>query len=630
MQDKLQFSLYVWIIIDMDNQQISAIFQEISDMLDIKGENRFRVIAYSRAAQITRNLPFDLRDVVLQDVGKLTDIPGIGQDLANKIAEMVTGGKCEFHENLVKSFPPGLLNMLRLRTVGPKKVKLFYSQLGIKNIPELKKAAEKSLLQKLPKMGVKSEAEILEAIREFESTPHERRSLHEALREATKYVEYLKQCDDILKVEYAGSLRRRLETVGDIDILAAWKDEKTGKVLKNAEHAERAKKAKKISDYFVKYPQAAKILSQGETKSQVLLKSGIQVDLRVLPPEIFGAALHYFTGSKAHNIRIRDRAKKMGLKVSEYGVFEVRGVREKGEMLIAGKTEEEVFRAVGFSYIPPELREDRGEIEWAEKKKLFPPLIELEDLRGDLHCHSQWSDGSEPIEDVVRAYFQAGFSYMAITDHSKAVGIARGLTDEKAQKYFQEIERVQKKIDAENHAENGIPDKPEYHSFRILKGSEVDILKDGALDYSEKVLKQFDWLVASVHSHFRLPEEEQTKRVITAIQSGFVKVLGHPTGRMIHERQPIQLNMEAVIQACIDHHVALEINGSPPRMDLNDVHVKMAKDLGAKFVISTDSHHSSQREFLRYGIAIARRGWLTKENVLNTMPLDKMMKFFKK
>lgn len=566
-------------------------------MLDIKGENRFRVIAYSRAAQVIRNLPFDLRDLVLKDVRKLTDIPGIGKDLALKIAEMVTSGRCPFHEKLIKSFPPGLLSMLRLRTVGPKRVKLFYSRLGIKNIAELKKAAEKGLLRALPKMGEKSEKEILEAIREFEATPHERRSLHEALQEATKYVEYLKKCDCISQVEYAGSLRRRLETIGDIDILAAWKDGARGA-------------SEKIMRHFVKYSEVSKILSQGETKSQALLKSGIQVDLRVVEPEIFGAALHYFTGSKGHNIRIRDRAKKMGLKVSEYGVFKVRG---KKETLIAGKTEEEVFRAVGFSFIPPELREDRGEIEWAEKKKPFPKLIELSDLAGDMHCHSQWSDGSEPIEEVARAYLQAGFSYMAMTDHSKAVGITRGLSDEKAQKYFDEIDRVQKKIGSH---------------FRILKGSEVDILKNGVLDYSEKVLGQFEWLVASVHSYFRLPEEEQTRRVITAIKSGFIKVLGHPTARMIYERQPISLNMEAVVKACVDYHVALEINGSPPRMDLNDVHVKMAKDLGAKFVISTDSHHSSQRQFLTYGIAIARRGWLTKEDVLNAMPLEKMMKYF--
>lgn len=567
-------------------------------MMEIKGENRFRVLAYAKAATMIQNLPYELRDIALTDIEKLKEIPGIGQALSEKIVELVLTGKCEFHQKLVKEFPAGLIQMLRLRTVGPKKAKLFYEKLGIKSIPELKKAAQEGKLRDLPKMGEKSEAEILLAIEQFDKTPHERRYLHEVLQEALHYLAHMKSCEDIDQIQYAGSLRRQLDTVGDIDILVSGKN------------------PERISDCFIKYKEVKKVLNHGPTRSSVLLKSGIGVDLRVVPSEIFGAALHYFTGSKAHNIRIRDRAKKMGLKVNEYGVFKINGEKEK---LIGGKSEEEVFKAVGFSYIPPEIREDRGEIEWAESGKSFPHLIELEDLKGDLHCHSQWSDGKQLLEEVVLEYQKAGFEYMAMTDHSKNVGVVRGLTDERAQEYFQEIDRMQKKI-------GGTGGK----KFKILKGSEVDILKNGSLDYSEKVLKQFDLLVASVHSHFRLPEEEQTKRVITAIKSGFIQILGHPTGRMIHQREPISLNMEAIIKACIDHHVALEINGSPPRMDLNDIHVKMGKDLGAKFVISTDSHHSSQMEFLRYGIGIARRGWLTKEDVLNTRPAEEVMKYWER
>lgn len=579
-------------------------------MMEIKGENRFKIIAYSRAAQIVRSLGFNLSDIVLNDISKLRDIPGIGFALSEKIVELVLTGQCAFHRQLVSEFPPGLLDMLRIRTVGPKKVQMFYQTLGIQNIAELQKAAEGGRLRDLPKMGEKSEKEILEAIREFLAMPHERRSIHEAYLEAEKYISYLKKFDGIARVQYAGSLRRGMETIGDIDILSSIKKFST-------------KKADTIFAYFWEYPETAKVLSRGPTKSSVLLKSGIQVDLRVVEDAIFGAALHYFTGSKAHNIRIRDRAKKMGLKVNEYGVFEIRGEKE---ILVSGKTEEDLFAKIGFPFIPPQLREDRGEIEWAQSGKAFPKLIQLEDLRGNLHSHSEWSDGSEPLETVVRGYMELGFEYMAMTDHSKAVGITQGLTDEKAQEYFREIDRVQKKI-----AGNGRQRRhAETWRFRLLKGSEVDILKDGSLDYSEKVLSQFDLLVASVHSHFKLPREEQTKRILKAVMSGKIHILGHPTGRLIHERPAIEYDLEAVMKACVQHHVALEINGSPSRMDLCDVHVKMAKDLGAKFVISTDSHNASHREFLRYGILTAQRGWLTKEDVLNTMPFEEMMEYWGK
>lgn len=574
----------------MDNQKIADIFDEIGSILEIQGDNPFRINAYFRAARTIAHYPKDLRDIYLTDPLKLEEIPGIGKDLAAKIIEILKTGKCKAHQELVKKFPKGLLEMLRLRGVGPKKVKLFFGKLGIQNVDQLKKAAQAGKLRKLPKMGEKSEQEILKAIEEFRSYKHERRLLHEALQEANKYVEHMKKCNEIDKIEPAGSLRRRVETIGDIDILT------TGK------HAE------KIMDHFLKYPEIANVIGRGPTKSTVLLKSGVQVDLRVLDPKTFGAALHYFTGSKEHNIRIRDLAKRKGLKISEYGVFKVRGEKE---ILVGGKTEEEVFKFVGFPFIPPEFREDRGEIEWALAKKPFPELIELKDLRGDLHCHTKWSDGSEELEDVVKAYKKAGYEYMAITDHSKAIGITGGLTAERIKMQWDEIDKLNKEL------------KP----FKILKGSEVDILRDGKLDFPDAILKKLDMVVGSVHLNFKMSEEEQTKRIIRAIESGFMHILGHPTGRLIHQRNPYQVNMKKVIEACVRNHVALEINASPTRLDLNDTYVKMAKDLGAKFVISTDSHHSSQMQFQQYGVFVARRGWLTKNDVLNTLPLEKIAYF---
>lgn len=576
----------------MDNQKIAHTLQEIGNLLEIQGANFFRVNAYYRAAQTIEHYPKDLRDIFLTDIRELGDIPGIGKDLGAKIVEMLTTGRCEYHEELAQQFPPGLLEMLRLRGVGPKKVKLFFSALQIHDIDSLKKAAEEHRLQDLPKMGEKSELDILKAIEEFRSYSHERRLLHEAMQEATHFVAYMKEFSGIERIEIAGSLRRRRETIGDVDILC------TGKNLSE------------IMEHFLEYKEIASVIGKGPTKCSVLLKSGLQVDLRVLESRVFGAALHYFTGSKEHNIRVRDIAKRNGLKVSEYGVFRM---DEDTETFLCGKTEEEVFAAVGLPFIPPELRENRGEIEWGESGKPFPKLIELKDMRGDLHCHSNWSDGSQSIDEVVAAYKAAGYEYMALTDHSKAVGITGGMDAVKIRKQWKELERLNKEM------------KP----FVILKGSEVDILKDGSLDFPDDILEELDIVVASVHLNFKMSEEDQTKRIIRALESGFVKILGHPTGRLINERNPFQADMKKVFQAAVEHHVALEINSSPSRMDLNDTHVKMAKDLGAKFVIDTDSHHSSHMQFQQYGVSIARRGWLTKEDVLNAWPLDTLKKYWK-
>ena len=410
----------------MDNQRIAEIFGEIGDILDISGENRFRILAYRKAAQNILNLPHGLRDIYGENPKKLEEIPGIGKDLASKIAEMISTGKCAYHAQLLKTFDKGLLDILRVRGIGPKKVKLFYIQLGIDSIEKLRQAAQNKQIQKLPGMGPKSETEILDSLSDYEKH-QERMTLHEALHQANKLVEYMKKCPEVANVQFAGSLRRMKDTIGDIDILVS---------SKNA-----IKDSPKITKHFLQYPDVSKILAHGETRSAILLNSGVQTDLRVLDEKVFGAALHYFTGSKGHNIVIRDRAKKMGLKVNEYGVFRLKkgkngcaqgarhcislaAARPDGslpeEIFVAGKAEEEVFKAVKLPYIIPEMREDRGEVEAALAGKL-PIPIELSDLRGDLHVHSKWSDGTQDIEIVAKAYYEAGFEYIALTDHSPAV-----------------------------------------------------------------------------------------------------------------------------------------------------------------------------------------------------------------
>lgn len=580
----------------MDNQKIADAFLEIGDILDIQGADFFRVNAYRRAAQTIAHIPYHLGDEYLK-TGTFEKIPGIGAELTKKIIELITTGRSLYHDELVASIPKGLLEMLRLRTVGPKKVKLFFGSLGIENLKQLKKAALAGHLRELPKMGEKSETEIIKAIEEYETMPHERRLFHEAFLEATRFVSYIAKFPEVSLVQYAGSLRRGVETIGDIDILCAPK-KMSGKHVSS------------IMDYYAQYPEISLIMNRGETKSSVLLKTGIQVDLRVLDETIFGAALHYFTGSKAHNIRIRDLAKQKGLKISEYGVFRVKG---KKETLVGGVTEEEVFRSVGLPYIIPEMREDRGEVEYGLKHGKMPTVIELDDLRSDLHTHSDWSDGSEDIATLASVYKKAGFEYMALTDHSKMVGVTGGMSDARVQEQWKVIDEINKKLG----------------TFRILKGSEVDILKDGGLDFSENILKKLEVICASTHLYHGLSESDQTKRIIRAVSSGYVKILSHPTGRLINVRKAITFNMEAVFKACADHHVALEINSSPERMDLDDTHVRLARTFGCLFAINSDAHHSSHLSYLQYGVLTARRAWLQKKDVINTMTLAEILKYWK-
>jgi DNA polymerase (family 10) len=597
----------------MDNSKIAEIFQEIADILEIQGANRFRILAYQRAVRAILDLPRDLKDIYAGDPRKLEEIPGIGKDLSAKIVELLMTGKCKAHEDLLKTFDRGLLEILRVRGIGPKKVMLFYSELGIDSIAKLKSAAQNGELRGLPKMGEKSEAEILKALGEYDRH-RERMLLSDALHLAEKIIAHMEKCKGVKKVQYAGSLRRMKDTVGDIDILVCAKDPK--------------KDSQGIMDHFIGFPEVKSTIAHGETKTSVMLKNGVQSDLRVLDEKVYGAALHYFTGSKAHNVMIRDRAKKMGLKISEYGVFKIgRG----GEKLIAGKSEEEVFKSVGLPFIEPEMREDRGEIEEALKKKLPKPLV-FGDLCGDLHVHSRWSDGSQEIEVIARAYRDAGFEYIALTDHSPSLGVAHGLTPERFRMQWDEIDEINADFarEAEKGAGKGEARTGKARPFTILKGVECDILADGKMDLPDSVLKKFDIVIASVHSRFNMSEKEMTERVLKAFKNPYLTIFGHPSGRLINKREPYRIDMEKVIDAAIAEGVALEIDGQPDRLDLQDYYCKMAKDRGAKFTVDSDGHNSSQMVFLRYGISVARRGWLEKKDVLNTLSLTALLKYLKK
>lgn len=578
----------------MDNMKIAQVFEEIADIMDIKGENFFKINAYRKAALTIQNLSKDLRIIAEKEPAELDAIPGIGRALKDKIIELIQTGKCEFHEQLKAEFPEGLLQILRLRGVGPKKVKLFYSQLGIGNIQQLKEAAENGLLGKLEGMGPKSENEILKAIGDMATLPSERRLISEALMEAERIIAHMKTFKDLHQIQYAGSLRRCQETIGDIDIVCAVKTP--------------GKDYEKAMRHFTSYSEALEILSEGDTKSSILLRNGMQADLRVVEKDSFGAALHYFTGSKDHNIKMRDIAKKSGMKLNEYALL-------RGEKVVAGKTEEEIFKALGLPYIIPEIRKDDGEIEYGLEHGKFPRFIELDDIRGDLHNHSKYSDGKETVEKMAEAFMARGYEYCGMSDHSSVMAITRGMGSKEIKAQWEEIDELNKKFAGK---------------FKIFKSCEVDILKDGSLDFSDEILKQLDFVIVSAHIHQKLPEEEQTARILAALENPYVSILAHPTGRLLNQRPEMKFDMEKVMNACVQNGVALEINSNPVRLDLTDKYVRMGKEKGAKFVINTDSHSVSNQEFMKFGVGMARRGWLEKDDVLNTMSASDLTAHFRK
>lgn len=570
----------------MKNSEISKIFNDIADMLEIKGENPFRIRAYRRAAMNIEGLSKDVSEISKEELLK---IPGIGQDLAGKIDEYLKTGKIQAYEELKKEIPEELSMLLSVPNLGPKTAKLLFDRLNIKTIDELEQYAREHKLSGLPGIKDKTEENILKGI-EMLKRGKERQPLGKVLPIANDIVEKLKKLAPIKKISIAGSIRRWKDTIKDIDILVTSND------------------PSKVMNVFVHIPDVKDILMKGPTKSSVILKEGIQVDLRVVEEESFGAALAYFTGSKAHNIRLREMASKMGLKINEYGIF-----REKDDKKIGGEKEEDIYRILGLPYIPPELREDTGEIESAIEGRL-PKLLELSDIRGDLHVHTKWSDGSHDFNELIEYAKQKGYEYIAITDHSKGLGVARGLSIERLLEEKKLIEEINKKL----------------KGFKLISGAEVDIRSNGELDFPDDVLKQVDIVVASIHSGFRQSKEQLTKRLISAMKNPYVSIIAHPTGRLIGERDPYEIDIEELFKVAKETNTALEINAYPLRLDLNDTYVKKAKQMGIPIVISTDTHIKNQFDYMSYGVSIARRGWLEKEDVLNTLSYKRLLEKIKK
>lgn len=559
----------------MKNQFVADIFYTIADLLDLKGELFFKTRAYRLAAQTIEALEEDIELVANQ--GRLQSIPRIGEALAQKITEIVKTGKLEYLERLKKEVPEGLIDLLSIPGLGPKKVAALYKNLGISTIQDLRAAASKGKLRELDGFGEITERNILRGIQLLEKTSG-RVLLNVAYEDSVVYLTYLKKCKSIEKINVAGSLRRMKETIGDLDILASSKEPDI------------------VMDCFVNYLHIAQVLARGTTKSSVLLNDNLQVDLRVVENKSYGAALQYFTGSKDHNVTLRNLAIKKGYKLNEYGLFD-----KTTDKYIAGKTEEDIYKKIGFPYIEPELRENRGEFEAAAKKKL-PKLVGYNEINGDFHVHSLWSDGSDPIEAIATAAHQRGYTFIGITDHSQSLKIARGLTENQIKKKLEEIKKLNKK----------------FSNLRILCGTECDIKPDGTLDYPNKILKQFDFVYIGIHTAFKMDKETMTKRIIGGMINEHVDFVAHPTGRLLGKRDPYEIDIEQIIDTAKETDTFLEINSFPDRLDLNDVHTKLAKEHGVRCVLGTDSHSINHLPFIRFGIATARRGWLEKKDILNT------------
>lgn len=567
----------------MKNKEIAQILDEIAILLEIKGENKYKIAAYQEAARRIENLPEDIEKLFRE--GKLYHIKGIGESIGQKIKEYLTTGKVSYLEELRKEIPPEILELLKIPGIGPKLAYRLYTELGIKDIDSLEKAAKEGKIRLLPRLGPKVEQNILESIKEYrnkQSIP-ERIPLGVALPLVEDIISYLSQFPFVENIVPAGSVRRKKETIGDIDILITTSDmEKVNQVLKNL-------------------PILKNVLAAGTTKTSIVVEPGIQVDFRVVEKNAFGAALQYFTGSKAHNIKLRELAIKKGLKINEYGVFRISDNKK-----IGGEKEEEIYEILGLQYIPPELREDQGEIEIAMEGKL-PKLIEENDILGDMHVHTDWSDGANTLEEMVEIAYKLGYKYVVISDHSQALGVAGGLTPEQIEKQKIRIQELNKK----------------YKNFKILHSIEANILSDGSIDLPEEVLKQFDLVIAGLHSGFKQPKEKITERLISAIKNPWVDIISHPTGRLINKRPAYEVDLSAILYWAKETGTILEINSQPDRLDLCDIDAKIAKEkYGIYFSIGTDSHDIRSYSLIKYGIAVARRAWLERKDVINTYPWE--------
>lgn len=569
----------------MENRNIAAMFHETADLMEIRGDDPFRIRSYRRAAEAVEGLPYRIADVAA-DGKKLLEIPGIGKSMAANIQQLLKEGNFSLRADLLQKYRPSMLELLKIQGLGPKTIALIWDSFQICDIDGVEKLAREGKIRELPRMGEKHEQKILKGIEEYRRISG-RFLLDAAERMAEKIKEFLAEMPGIEKITAAGSLRRGRDTVGDLDILI------TGPCCAD-------ERLDPLLDRIVTFPGIAEVLARGGNKVSFKLRGGMQVDVRTLKPESYGAALQYFTGSKTHNVSIRQRALKMGYTLSEYAL-----TRVSDGAHVAGASEEEIYSALKLDYIPPELRENQGEIEAAEQHRL-PKLVELSEIRGDVHMHTVETDGRCTIEEMIDAARERGYAYMAITDHSKNLAFANGLDDRRAAEHVRKIREAGRKT----------------REIKVFAGIEVDILADGELDLSGSVLDEMDLVIASVHSHFEQEPRQMTDRLLRAITSGHVSILGHPTGRILLRREGYDFDLNAILSAAAEHRVAMELNAYPDRLDLCDRHLKMAKEHGVKIVINTDAHHTSHLEKMRFGVLQARRAWLTPDDVLNTMSAE--------
>jgi len=572
----------------MKNTAIAKVFQDMADLLELKGENVFKIRAYQRAARTIEHLPKEI-EIMLQEGEDLQTIPGIGEAIAKKTIELVNTGKLHVYEELKSQFPEGITTLLEIPGIGPKTANRLSTELGVKSVDDLEQAIKDGRVAGLFRLGGKTADNILQQIQAMRRKD-QRIPIGEALPVVDEVLGALRPLPGVKNLTAAGSLRRFRETVGDIDLMGT------------------ADNPEEVINAFVNLPQIREVLAKGPTKASVILPGGLQADLRMVEHDSFGSLLQYFTGSKQHNITLRTREQKKGLKLSEYGITDV-----KTDKLEKFATEEAFYRRLGLQYIPPEIREDHGEIDLAEQGKV-PKLVELSDIKGDIHVHTDWSDGRDSIEDMAKAAKSLGYQYLAITDHSAGRGIAHGLSEERLKKQIEEVKRLNEQL----------------KGIRIFTGTEVDIRADGSIDLPDKLLVDLDVVVAAIHSAMNQSQEQITRRILGAIENPHIDAIAHPTCRLLGEREPVAVDMEAVFRAAIKYNKALEINAMPSRLDLKDIHIYRARELGVKLIMGTDSHSTAHLGFMRFGIGIARRGWCQPKDILNTKPTKEMLAFLRK
>jgi len=577
----------------MKNKEIAKIFYEIAAYLEMEGV-AFKPYAYQKAAITLETLEEDIEEIYKRGgIKALMEIPGIGQSIAEKIEEYLKKGKIKYYEEFKKKIPVNLEELTQVEGLGPKKVKVLYEKLKIRNLKDLEKAAKNHKIAPLFGFGEKTEKNILEGI-EFLKRSKGRFLLGDILPKVKEIEQKLKSLKEVEKVDVVGSIRRKKETIGDVDFLATPHQKYGGGP---------------IMDFFVSLPGVIKIWGKGTTKASVRMREGFDMDIRVLPKKSYGAALQYFIGSKEHNIALRKIALEKGLKLSEYGLF-------KGSKMIAGENEEEIYEKLGMDWIPPEMRENQGEIELALKHKL-PKIINYHDIKGDLHCHSNWNGGANSIFEIAQAAIKIGYQYIGIADHTKFLKIEHGLDERQLELRNKEIDKINESLKTKNL------------KLKILRGCEANILNDGSIDIKDETLKKLDFVIAGVHSNFKMPKEKMTERIIKAMKNPNVDIISHPTGRILKRRNEYQIDFDKILRAAKETKTILEINSFPERLDLNDQNIRRAKEMGVKMVINTDAHHKDQLRFIEFGVAQARRGWAEKEDIVNCWPLEKLLKIFK-